>query len=179
MLASRKNQLKHRPPNNLTEFKNGIILLDLLSLQKSKHLLSFFLGFLYWTHRLNIWQGWLYFIICGNWTSQEITVAAWEGNIFLFSHIFYLKSFAVILMLYTFLQTNINSYNAKKSVPWIITRERRKRLWLADKVFGNRVGSKRKLLLCFFVNKKGRRRSRFNYFWDRKGSKLITQCIIH
>ena len=143
--------------------------------KKEKSTLKLFYGI----YLFNFWQGWLYFIICGNWTSQEITVAAWEGNIFLFSHIFYLKSFAVILMLYTFLQTNINSYNAKKSVPWIITRERRKRLWLADKVFGNRVGSRWKLLLSFFWNKKGRRRSRFNYFWDRKGSKLITQCIIH
>ena len=33
-------------------------------------------------HFGNLMEASLYLIICGNWTSQEITSAAWEGNIF-------------------------------------------------------------------------------------------------
>ena len=105
-----------------------------------------------------------YHLMCGNWTSQEITVAAWEGNIFLFSHIFYLKSFAVILMLYTFLQTNINSYNAKKVFPGSSKgREGKGYDWLI-KFSETELVAEGNFCYLFFGNKQGRRRSGFNYF---------------
>ena len=48
-------------------------------------------------HFGNLMEASLYLIICGNWTSQEITSAAWEGNIFFRKPVIILYWFSIAL----------------------------------------------------------------------------------